>query len=91
LIALRIHALALHFMGYNVGRIHETIRSTPAMRAGVTDHKWSVEERVARFCGKEFKLTQYLRKTAVVDPLFPSLPSVQFLVLFSRGLGGVLW
>jgi IS1 family transposase len=40
------HAIALHFMWYNFGRIHETIRSTPAMRAGVTDHKWSVEEIV---------------------------------------------
>jgi hypothetical protein len=27
-------------------RLHETIRSTPAMRAGVADHKWSVEEIV---------------------------------------------
>ena len=40
------HAIALHFMWYNFGRLHETIRSTPAMRAGVTDHKWSVEEIV---------------------------------------------
>jgi hypothetical protein len=40
------HAIALHFMWYNFGRIHETIRSTPAMRAGVADHKWSVEEIV---------------------------------------------
>ncbi len=38
------HAVALHFMWYNFGRIHETLRSTPAMRAGVADHKWSIEE-----------------------------------------------
>jgi IS1 family transposase len=40
------HAVALHFMWYNFGRIHETLRSTPAMRAGVADHKWSIEEIV---------------------------------------------
>jgi hypothetical protein len=40
------HAVALHFMHYNFARIHQTLRSTPAMRAGVTDHLWSIEEIV---------------------------------------------
>jgi IS1 family transposase len=40
------HAIALYFMWYNFGRIHQTLRCTPAMRAGVTDHVWSVEEIV---------------------------------------------
>jgi len=40
------HAVSLHFMHYNFGRIHQTLRCTPAMRAGVTDHVWSVEEIV---------------------------------------------
>ncbi len=39
-------AVALHFMWYNFGRIHQTLRVTPAMEAGVTDHVWSVEEIV---------------------------------------------
>lgn len=38
------HAVALHFMWYNFGRIHQTLRVTPAMQAGVADHVWSVEE-----------------------------------------------
>lgn len=38
------HAIALHFMYYNFGRIHKTLRVTPAMAAGVTDHVWSLEE-----------------------------------------------
>jgi IS1 family transposase len=42
----RAHAIALHFMHYNFARIHQTIRSTPAMKAGVTDHLWSIEEMV---------------------------------------------
>ncbi len=36
--------LALHYMHYNFVRIHKTLRVTPAMAAGVTDHLWSVEE-----------------------------------------------
>jgi IS1 family transposase len=39
-------AVALYFMWYNFGRIHQTLRVTPAMQAGLTDHVWSVEEIV---------------------------------------------
>jgi len=38
------HAVALHFMFYNFGRIHKTLRVTPAMEAGIADHVWSLEE-----------------------------------------------
>lgn len=38
------HAVALHFMYYNFGRIHKTLRVTPAMAAGVSNHVWSLEE-----------------------------------------------
>lgn len=38
------HAVALHYMHYNFGRIHKTLRVTPAMEAGVTDHVWTLEE-----------------------------------------------
>jgi len=41
------HAVALHFMFYNFGRIHQTLRVTPAMQAGLTDHVWSLEEIAA--------------------------------------------
>lgn len=37
-------AVALHFMWYNFGRIHKTLRVTPAMEAGVSDHVWSLAE-----------------------------------------------
>ena len=39
-------AVALHFMHYNFGRIHQTLRVTPAMEAGISDHVWSIEEIV---------------------------------------------
>jgi transposase-like protein/IS1 family transposase len=37
-------ALALHFGYYNFCRVHRTIRVTPAMEAGITDHVWTMEE-----------------------------------------------
>jgi IS1 family transposase len=38
------YAVALYFMYYNFGRIHKTLRVTPAMECGVADHVWSLEE-----------------------------------------------
>jgi IS1 family transposase len=40
------HAVALYFMHYNYCRIHKTLRVTPAMEAGLTDHVWSIDELV---------------------------------------------
>lgn len=37
-------AVALHFMYYNFCRIHKTLRVTPAMEAGISDHVWNLEE-----------------------------------------------
>jgi IS1 family transposase len=39
-----VHALSLYFMYYNFCRIHQTLRVTPAMKAGVTDHLWEIKE-----------------------------------------------
>jgi IS1 family transposase len=41
------HAAAIHFMYYNFCRIHQTLRVTPAMEAGIADHVWTLEEVVA--------------------------------------------
>jgi hypothetical protein len=41
------HNLALHFMHYNFCRVHQTLRVTPAMEAGIADHVWEIEELVA--------------------------------------------
>jgi hypothetical protein len=43
----RAAAVALYFMYYNFGRVHQTLRVTPAMQAGITDHVWAIEEIVA--------------------------------------------
>lgn len=39
-------AVALHFAYYNWCRVHQTIRVTPAMQAGLTDHVWSIAELI---------------------------------------------
>ena len=38
--------VALYFMYYNFARIHQTLRVTPAMEAGIADHAWPIEEIV---------------------------------------------
>ena len=40
-------AVALYFMFYNFARVHQTLRVTPAMEAGVSDHVWSIAEIIA--------------------------------------------
>ncbi|MCK4224546.1 MAG: IS1 family transposase [candidate division Zixibacteria bacterium] len=40
-------ALALHFFHYNFMRIHQTLRITPAMASGITDHIWSWDDLLA--------------------------------------------
>ena len=37
-------AYAIQFAYYNFCRIHQTLKVTPAMEAGVTDHVWGIEE-----------------------------------------------
>jgi IS1 family transposase len=41
------HAVALHFMNYNFCRVHQSLRVTPAMAAGVSDHVWDLAKVVA--------------------------------------------
>lgn len=37
-------AVALWYCWYNFGRVHKSLRMTPAMAAGISDHIWSVRE-----------------------------------------------
>ncbi len=41
-----IHALSIYFMHYNFVRIHQSLRITPDMAAGVTDRLWELEDVV---------------------------------------------
>jgi IS1 family transposase len=40
------HSVAIHTMHYNFVRIHQTLRATPAMAAGVTQTLWELEDMV---------------------------------------------
>jgi len=39
-----MHAVSLHFMFYNFVRIHQTLRVTPAMAAGIATRPWEIED-----------------------------------------------
>ena len=41
------HTLALYFVFYNFVRIHSTLRTSPAMAAGISDRLWSMEDIIA--------------------------------------------
>jgi IS1 family transposase len=43
---MHAHAVALHFGYYNWCKIHQTLRVTPAMEAGLSDHVWSIQELI---------------------------------------------
>jgi IS1 family transposase len=45
-IEMHEHSVALHFTYYNFCKIHQTLRVTPAMEAGLSDHVWSLDELV---------------------------------------------
>src|ERR1035437_943863 len=42
------YSVALYTMHYNFCRIHQTLRCTPAMEAGITNHVWTIEEMLAK-------------------------------------------
>jgi IS1 family transposase len=41
------YAVALHFMHYNFAKVHQTLRVTPAVAAGLTDRLWDIDDIVA--------------------------------------------
>lgn len=49
-------AVALNYFAYNFIQIHRTLRMTPAMAAGVTNHLWSVSDLVALWESEERRL-----------------------------------
>jgi hypothetical protein len=46
------HMLAIYFLYYNFCRVHQTIRVTPAMEAGISSHVWTIEEMVKLLDGR---------------------------------------
>jgi hypothetical protein len=46
-VANHAHSVALHFAYYNFVKIHQTLKTTPAMAAGVTARLWEIEDLLA--------------------------------------------
>jgi IS1 family transposase len=46
------YMLAIYFRYYNFCRVHQTLRVTPAMEAGIADHVWTIEEVVRLLDGR---------------------------------------
>jgi len=69
-----IAAVSLHFMFYNFVHIHQTLRVTPAMAAGVTDRVWEVSDVVNLLAVKEENLVtirkeRKMQKSANTGPV----------------------
>ena len=56
------HMLAIYFLYYNFCRVHQTLRITPAMEAGIANHIWSIEDMVKLLESKA--ILDGLRQTA---------------------------
>jgi hypothetical protein len=67
----QIAAVSLHFMYYNFVRIHQTLRVTPGMAAGVTDRLWEIADLVALLDSDraEGRLERAERKLAPKGPV----------------------
>ena len=39
--------VSLYFLYYNFARVHQMLRVTPAMEAGIANHVWEIEDIVA--------------------------------------------
>jgi IS1 family transposase len=44
---MHAHNVALHFAYYNFCKIHQTLRITPAMASGISDHAWELSDLVS--------------------------------------------
>ena len=62
------HSLALYFLFYNFVRIHKTLKTSPAMAAGVSDRLWSIEDIVALIDARDARRAE-LRKDWNPDQL----------------------
>jgi IS1 family transposase len=55
-------AVALYFMWYNFGRVHQSLKMTPAMAAGIATNPWTVEKVVGLLEAIEPKGTRPAKK-----------------------------
>jgi hypothetical protein len=56
------HALAIYFMHYNFVRVHQTLKTTPAVEAQVADWPWTLEDMAALVEAREASASDVTRK-----------------------------
>ncbi len=52
------HMVALYALWYNFVRIHKTLRTSPAMAAGIETRLWSMEDVVALIDARSAKISR---------------------------------
>ena len=62
-------AVGIYFTWYNFGRVHQTLKTTPAVKAGIADHVWSVDEVIGLLQAIEPKATRARKRQVQTDPL----------------------
>ena len=61
-------AVSLYVAHYNLCRVHETIRMTPAMALKLTDHPWSIAELIdAALHGRPEEPSRWYGRFRVID------------------------
>jgi IS1 family transposase len=84
-----VAAISLHFMYVNFVRIHQTLRCSPAMAAGVTDRLWDMSDVVALLDREREQRVQAGREKQKgnnersYNPTGPALRSIVLWVLFT--------
>jgi hypothetical protein len=78
------HAVAIHYMFYNFGRIHRSLRVTPAMEAGISDHVCRLKKS-SRFCEN----SRYCLTDALAKHIRERLESRMSCTVFENSLGRV--
>ena len=58
----RAASVAIYFTWYNFGRVHQTLGTTPAMKAGLSSNPWTVERMVGLLSAVEPKSTRPAKK-----------------------------
>jgi hypothetical protein len=76
-----IAMIALFHMHYNFCRIHQTLRVTPAMEAGISQHVWSIQEVVLTCRRRSDKVGRVIRDCLIQEFLNVS----ECLILILRG------
>ena len=61
-------AIALHIAFYNWAKIHESLRVTPAMELGLTDHVWSIAELMREALATPLDLPPLMQPPPVPRP-----------------------